>query len=164
MKQLRIIKKYPNRRLYDTETSCYITLEKVKDLVLDHVNFQVIDTKTDEDVTNTVLFQIINEQEQHGIPIFSKELLQNLIRFYGNSLQATMSQYLEIGLNIFIEQHGRLQQPLHELLKSSPLNRMTELAKENLALWQAAITSFPATAKSTRQKKSDPKSAKDQKE
>lgn len=160
MNQPRIIKKYPNRRLYDTESSCYITVEKVKDLVLEHVNFEVIDTKTEEDVTNTVLLQIINEQEQSGIPIFSRELLQNLIRFYGNSLQSTMTQYLETGLNLFIRQHTQLQKPLHEFLKSYPLNMMTKLTKENLALWQAATSSFQSSNKNSRAKASDQKTDK----
>lgn len=160
MKQPQIIKKYPNRRLYDTKTSCYITLEQIKDLVLNNSNFQVIDTKTGEDVTNIVLLQIINEQEQKGSPIFSRELLQNLIRFYGNSLQSSMTKYLETGLNIFIEQHVHLQKPFHDFLKTSPLSIMTKLTKENLDLWLAAASSFSSTHKTAHQKPSGKKADK----
>ena len=88
MTDKRIIKKYPNRRLYDTEISKYITLEDVKKLVLSGVDFCVKDVKTDEDLTRNILLQIISEQEHDGDPMFSTQTLTQLIRFYGNAYQS----------------------------------------------------------------------------
>ena len=84
---LRLIKKYPNRRLYDTRTSSYITLADVKALVLKHEQFQVVDAKTGEDLTRSILLQIILEEEAGGMPMFTSDLLSQLIRFYGNAMQ-----------------------------------------------------------------------------
>ena len=93
--ELRIIKKYPNRRLYDTQTCRYITLEKVKELVLNYISFKVIDVKTNKEVTQAVLFQIIYEQETEFSPILTHTILENMIRFYGHPLQQTVSQFFE---------------------------------------------------------------------
>ena len=91
----RIIKKYPNRRLYDTETSTYITLAEVKDLVLQYKEFQVQDAKSGDDLTRAILLQIILEEESTGgLPMFSSDLLSQLIRFYGNAMQGVMGAYL----------------------------------------------------------------------
>src|SRR5256885_16823784 len=87
MAKLRIIKKYPNRRLYDTEISSYITLEEVRQLVLDGETFEVRDAKSGEDLTRSVLLQIIAEHEEHGQPMLSPQLLSHIIRSYGYSLQ-----------------------------------------------------------------------------
>ena len=95
---MRIIKKYPNRRLYDTEISKYITLDDVKQLVLDGVVFCVKDVKTEEDLTRSILLQIISEQEHNGEPLLSTESLTQLIRFYGNAYQNVFSSYLEKSL------------------------------------------------------------------
>ena len=81
---VRLIKKYPNRRLYDTKTSSYITLVDVKELVLQHEDFQVVDAKTGEDLTRSILLQIILEEEAGGAPMFSSEMLSQMIRFYGS--------------------------------------------------------------------------------
>jgi polyhydroxyalkanoate synthesis repressor PhaR len=97
----RIIKKYPNRRLYDTELSRYITFEDVKDLVLRHIPFQVIDAKTQEDLTNNALLQIVLELEQKGAPIFTSSMLEQLICFYGNDFQKTFSDFLEKSFSLF---------------------------------------------------------------
>ena len=93
--QPRIIKKYPNRRLYDTETSSYITLADVKKLVLEPVAFKVEDAKTREDLTRAILLQIILEEETAGAPMFSSDMLSQIIRFYGNAMQGMMGSYLE---------------------------------------------------------------------
>ena len=96
MASSRIIKKYPNRRLYDTETSTYITLAEVKDLVMQYKDFQVQDAKTGDDLTRSILLQIILEEESGGgLPMFSSDLLSQLIRFYGNAMQGVMGTYLE---------------------------------------------------------------------
>src|SRR5688572_24720687 len=93
--QLRLIKKYPNRRLYDTKTSSYITLADVKQMVLKQEEFQVVDAKSGEELTRQILLQIILEEEQGGLPMFSSDLLSQLIRFYGNAMQGLMGSYLE---------------------------------------------------------------------
>jgi polyhydroxyalkanoate synthesis repressor PhaR len=92
---LRLIKKYPNRRLYDTRTSTYITLADVKQLVLDQEEFHVVDAKSNEDLTRSILLQIILEEESGGVPMFSSQMLGHIIRFYGNAMQGMMGTYLE---------------------------------------------------------------------
>ncbi|GLS04287.1 polyhydroxyalkanoate synthesis repressor PhaR [Chitiniphilus shinanonensis] len=105
----RVIKKYPNRRLYDTATSCYITLADVKQLVLDVTDIQVLDAKSGEDITRSVLLQIIMEEEAGGMPMFSYDVLTQIIRFYGHAMQGLMGNYLEKNLQLFSEMQGRLQ-------------------------------------------------------
>lgn len=107
---LRLIKKYPNRRLYDTETSSYITLADVKQLVLDHEKFHVIDAKSGEDLSRSILLQIILEEESGGLPMFSAEMLANVIRFYGHAMQGMMGSYLEKNIQAFIEMQRKLQE------------------------------------------------------
>jgi len=99
----RIIKKYPNRRLYDTLHSTYVTLFDIKGLVMSNVSFHVVDAKTGDDLTRSILMQIILEEEAGGQPILSKQSLLKMIRFYGNSLQGMMAPFLEQNLNQFIE-------------------------------------------------------------
>lgn len=138
----RIIKKYPNRRLYDTSLSCYVTLSEVEQLVLNHIPFQVIDAKTAQDMTNYVLLQIISEQESGNRPIFTTELLQNIIRFYGNSTQHILSQYLEKSIDLFAKQQIQLQEHIKQLMATNPLNIVSELTKYNLELLQTHVNSF----------------------
>jgi len=106
----RVIKKYPNRRLYDTATSSYITLGDVKQLVLDNVDIQVVDAKTQEDITRSVLLQIILEEENGGMPMFSYEVLTQFIRYYGQAMQGMMGPFLEKNLQLF----SQLQQKMQE--------------------------------------------------
>jgi len=106
----RLIKKYPNRRLYDTQTSAYITLADVKQLVLDNEVFRVIDAKTDEDLTRSILLQIILEEEASGAPLFSSEMLSQIIRFYGHAMQGMMGAYLEKTMQAFIEIQNKFQE------------------------------------------------------
>lgn len=105
-----LIKKYPNRRLYDTQTSTYITLADVKQLVMDSVVFQVVDAKTNEDLTRSILLQIILEEEAGGSPMFSSEVLAQIIRYYGHAMQGMMGNYLEKNIQAFID----IQQKLAE--------------------------------------------------
>jgi polyhydroxyalkanoate synthesis repressor PhaR len=108
---IRIIKKYPNRRLYDTATSSYITLEDVKKLVLDHTEFKIEDAKTKEDLTRSILLQIILEEESgEGVPMFSSDVLSKIIRFYGNAMQGMMGNYLDKNIQTFIEIQKKLQE------------------------------------------------------
>ena len=104
----RILKKYPNRRLYDTQVSSYITLADVKTMVLAGEHFEVRDAKTGEDLTRSILLQIILEEETGGVPIFSATMLSQLIRFYGHAMQGMMGSYLEKNLQTFTEIQSRL--------------------------------------------------------
>lgn len=100
---VRIIKKYPNRRLYDTETSAYITLAEVRRLVMGSTHFVVRDAKTNEDLTRTILLQIILEEEAGGAPMFTEAVLSNIIRFYGDAMQSFMGAYLEKNVQSFMD-------------------------------------------------------------
>jgi polyhydroxyalkanoate synthesis repressor PhaR len=104
----RVIKKYPNRRLYDTETSTYITLTEVKQLVLDAQPFVVRDAKTNEDLTRSILLQIILEEEAGGAPMFSEAALANIIRFYGHAMQGFMGSYLEKNVQAFTDLQSQM--------------------------------------------------------
>jgi polyhydroxyalkanoate synthesis repressor PhaR len=100
---VRTIKKYPNRRLYDTQTSTYVTLSDVKNLVLAHEEFKVLDAKTEEDLTRAILLQIILEEEAGGVPLFTTPMLSQMIRFYGHSMQGMVGGMLEKNIQSFID-------------------------------------------------------------
>src|SRR3954465_11927869 len=104
----RILKKYPNRRLYDTKISSYITLADVKSMVLSGLDFEVRDAKTGDDLTRSILLQIILEEETGGVPIFSAPMLSQIIRFYGHAMQGMMGSYLEKNLQTFTDIQARL--------------------------------------------------------
>ncbi|QIL43739.1 polyhydroxyalkanoate synthesis repressor PhaR [Acidovorax sp. HDW3] len=104
----RIIKKYPNRRLYDTDTSSYITLAQVKQLVMAHTPLVVRDAKTGEDLTRSILLQIILEEEAGGAPMFSEAVLANIIRFYGHAMQGMMGNYLEKNIQLATDMQARM--------------------------------------------------------
>ena len=106
---VRLIKKYPNRRLYDTKTSAYITLGDVKDLVLKFEDFKVVDAKTGDDLTRSILLQIILEEESGGVPMFSSELLSGFVRFYGSAMQGMLGKYLENNMRTFVDFQNKLQ-------------------------------------------------------
>jgi len=118
--QTRLIKKYPNRRLYDTKTSSYITLADVKQMVLKHEEFQVVDAKSGDDLTRQILLQIILEEESGGLPMFSSDLLAQLIRFYGNAMQGLMGTYLEKNINAFQEMQKSLQEQSQRMYGDTP--------------------------------------------
>jgi polyhydroxyalkanoate synthesis repressor PhaR len=106
---VRLIKKYPNRRLYDTKTSAYITLGDVKDLVLKFEDFKVVDAKTGDDLTRSILLQIILEEETGGMPMFSSELLAGFVRFYGSAMQGMLGKYLENNMKTFVDFQNKFQ-------------------------------------------------------
>ncbi|HEY6772729.1 MAG TPA: polyhydroxyalkanoate synthesis repressor PhaR [Oxalicibacterium sp.] len=118
----RLIKKYPNRRLYDTQTSSYITLSDVKQLVRDNEAFTVSDAKTGEDLTRSILLQIILEEEASSTPMFSVPALSEIIRYYGHEMQGMMSAYLEKNIQAFIDIQNRLNESSKELGDDKPLN------------------------------------------
>jgi polyhydroxyalkanoate synthesis repressor PhaR len=105
---LRVIKKYPNRRLYDTDSSTYITLAEVKQLVLQGHPMVVRDAKTNEDLTRSILLQIILEEESGGVPMFSEAALANIIRFYGHAMQGFMGSYLEKNVQAFTDMQTKM--------------------------------------------------------
>ncbi len=107
-KPLRIIKKYPNRRLYDTDTSTYITLTEVKQLVMASEPFVVRDAKTGDDLTRSILLQIILEEEAGGAPMFTEAVLGNIIRFYGHAMQGFMGSYLENNVQAFMDLQAKM--------------------------------------------------------
>jgi len=119
----RILKKYPNRRLYDTQLSTYITLTDVKAMVLTGEHFEVRDAKSGEDLTRSILLQIILEEETGGVPIFSAQMLAQIIRFYGHAMQGMMGSYLEKNLQTFTDIQSRLTEQskgLYDPAKQSP--------------------------------------------
>ena len=118
----RILKKYPNRRLYDTRSSSYITLADVKDMVLKLEDFEVRDAKTGEDLTRSILLQIILEEETGGVPIFSTQMLSQIIRFYGHAMQGMMGSYLEKNLQTFTEIQARIADQTKGLYDPKAMN------------------------------------------
>ncbi len=156
MPEKRIIKKYPNRRLYDTEVSKYITIEDVRRLVVEGIDFCVKDVKTDEDLTRAILLQIIAEQEHDGVPLFSTRTLTQLIRFYGNAYQTAFADYLQQSMDIFSTQQQEFQQRLQKTATANPLSAMTELTQRNLELWQQVQDNFFKAAGLAQQRKDNP--------
>ncbi|MEO6689759.1 MAG: polyhydroxyalkanoate synthesis repressor PhaR [Dokdonella sp.] len=149
MTELRIIKKYPNRRLYDTEISSYITLEEVRQLVLDNEEFEVRDAKTGENLTRSVLLQIISEYEDRGEPMFTTKLLSQVIRFYGDSLQGFMGGYLERSLQIFLDQQQQFRSQLNNILGQTPWSMLNGLTERNVDLWKSLQQGFLTAAANT---------------
>lgn len=132
----RIIKKYPNRRLYDTELSRYITLADVRRLVLESGDFKVVDANTEEDITRSILLQIILEQEGSGQPLFSTEALSHMIRFYGDTVQGVFTTYLEKSVALFKEQQNHLRDQMQGVYGANPFNFMADMTQRNLQLWK----------------------------
>jgi polyhydroxyalkanoate synthesis repressor PhaR len=145
--EVRTIKKYPNRRLYDTELSRYITLSDVRELVLKGVDFRVVAANSDEDLTRSILLQIIIEQESGGEPLFTTEVLSKMIRFYGDTVQGAFTSYLEKSLALFMEQQKLMQDQVRNVFGGgNPLNAMTQLTQRNLEIWKEIQESFLKSA------------------
>ncbi len=139
----RTIKKYPNRRLYDTSSSSYITLSDVKQLVMTRSAFVVRDAKTHEDLTRSILLQIILEEEAGGAPMFTEDLLANIIRFYGNAMQGVMGNYLEKNIQTFME----LQAKLSEQSKGLNPDLWAQFIKSQSPLMQGVMGSYVEQSK-----------------
>lgn len=135
MSEERLIKKYANRRLYDASQSRHITLDEIRKLVIAGKCVKVVEDKTNEDITRLILLQVIADQEQFGRPILSTPLLESLIRFYGNSLQAFLSTYLEKSVETFMRQQEVVQDQLSRMMTSAPLSTMSELTRQNIEVW-----------------------------
>jgi polyhydroxyalkanoate synthesis repressor PhaR len=137
---LRILKKYPNRRLYDTRDSVYVTLEDVRQMVLANESIKVVDSKTGNDLTRAVLLQIIAEQEGEGHePLLTNRVLQQLIRFYGDSMQGVLSRYIEQSVMIFLEQQELYQRRMRDVLNATPVKMVQRIADQNLAFWRGIM-------------------------
>ena len=133
----RIIKKYPNRRLYDTKESQYITLDVLRRLVKHEKTFQVIDAKSGVDITRATLLQIIYQQEEQTYPLLTSELLKSIIGFYDDPMHSMLSRYLEHSISVFREHQVDLKSPLNSLLGSeTQINLLHDLAEETIIDWQ----------------------------
>ena len=139
---IRIIKKYPNRRLYDTATSQYITLSAVRDIIHQGAPFKVVDTNTEEDITRNILIQIITEQENGEHTVFTTDMLMKMVRFYDGSTRNMFSDYMDRNLQIFSEQHKNWQEQVGQFMGAHPMAAFTKMTKQNLDFWKEMQDNF----------------------
>lgn len=137
MSSARVITKYPNRRLYDTEESHYVTLADVRDLVIDKTDFVVIDRKTNEDITRSILLQVITEQEQRGEAVMSEDFLSQVIRSYGKVVPGFAADYLEESMNFFMTQQQNLRSQVKRVVGLDPFAAVADVAQKNFARWKS---------------------------
>jgi len=133
----RLIRKYSNRRLYDTGGSRHVTLEDLRQLIISGEKIKVVDDKSGEDLTRSVLLQIISEHEEKGQPMLSPQLLSQIIRFYGDSLQGFMGPYLERSLQVFLDQQTQFRSQLNSLMGQTPWTTLNDLTARNMDAWKA---------------------------
>ena len=136
MTEERVIKKYANRRLYDTAESRYIALADIRQLIVDGEQFRVVDDRSGEDITRSILLQLIVELEEGGQPMLSSRLLEQIILYYGNTLQAFVGTYLEKSMDSFIRQQQVLQDQMESMLRMTPSTVLKDMAERNLELWK----------------------------
>jgi len=137
MKSERIIKKYPNRRLYDTEESCYITLHDIRDLVIQKRDFLVLDQKSGDDITRSILLQVISEQEQQGEALMTEDFLSQIIRSYGKVVPELAGDYLEQSMKFFTTQQQNLREQVKRVVGIDPFSAVADVAQKNIARWKA---------------------------
>ena len=142
MAEQRLIKKYPNRRLYDTEESRYITLVDVQRLVRDGTDIKVTDTQSGEDITRSILIQIITDQETGGDPLFTTEMLTRFIRFYDEAVHDAFSGYLDQSLRFFSEQQQRFARQMQDAVTGKDVWDVAEMTRRNLKFWQDMQSEF----------------------
>ncbi len=148
MNKTRIIKKYANRRLYDTEASKHVTLQNIRQMIVDGADVQIIEDTSGDDITRPLLLQIIVEQEQTGgQPILTELLLAQLIRFYGNPMQGMMAEYLQKSVDTFVNQQRTVQSQMQDMLSTTPLDTMRDLAAQNLKTWETLFGQRPVDKK-----------------
>lgn len=136
MNSARVIKKYPNRRLYDTDQSCYITLADVRDLVLRKIDFVVIEKKSGDDITRCILLQVISEQEQKGEAIMSQDFLSQVIRSYGKSVPGFLARYLEQSMKLIMTQQQYLRGQVKRVVGTDPFVAVADAAHKNFHRWK----------------------------
>ena len=144
---MRTLKKYPNRRLYDTSQSCYVTIDSVRNLVRGHERFRVIDSKSGADLTRLILLQIITEQENDSSEhVLNNEVLQHLIRFYRSGLQADIANFLEQSISFFLSQQEVMEERIQSVVTtntaSTRFGLMQQMTKENMKLWESMAQSI----------------------
>jgi len=132
---IRIIKKYPNRRLYDTESSCYITLTEVRELVVSEIPFKVVEQKTNEDITRSILLQIILEQESETNPLFSNDNLQRFIRYYGSAPQQGFTEFIGQSLQFFHDQQLEFGKAFEGITSQNPMSVWADMTRKNMDTW-----------------------------
>ena len=140
--EVRLIKKYPNRRLYDTGESCYIKLTEVRQMIEKGIPIKVIDSQTEEDITRSILLQIILEQEANKEPLFSTENLENFIRYYGENSREGFMYFIDKSLHFFQEQQEQMQNQLKDFMDYNPLDFWTSTTRKNLDFWQEMQENF----------------------
>lgn len=133
----RVIKKYPNRRLYDTVESRYITLADIRRLVMDKVDFVVIDKKSQEDITRSILLQVIAEQEHTGEPLMSQDFLSQVIRSYGSAMQGFVGSYLEQSLKLLSAQQQQMRDHMRGSIGGEAFDNLASLTQQNLERWRS---------------------------
>ena len=142
----RVIRKYANRRLYDATASRHVTLEDIRRLIASGERVQVVDDRSGEDLTRAVLLQIISEQEQFGAPVLSVQLLEGIIRFYGNPVQDMLSRYLEQSLGTVMQQQRTVQAQMAKAMEA-PLAPLAELTRQNMDMWNRMQSQMLAALK-----------------
>ena len=135
MNDIRIIKKYPNRRLYDTQDSRYITLQDIRQLVLDEAAFEVIDKKTGENITRCILLQVISDQEGQGKAVLSENFLAQVIRAYSGAVPDVIRNYLESTLKLFVDQQQMVADNFRATTGTDPAGAISEVAMSNMNQW-----------------------------
>jgi len=132
----RIIKKYPNRRLYDTEKSQYVTLQQIRELVLAEITFIVIDKKSDDDITRSILLQIILEQESETNPLFSNDNLERFIRYYDAGADSGFSDYIGKSMSFFQQQQREFGKAVAGVAGQNPMSFWTDMTQKNIDSWR----------------------------
>ena len=154
--EFRIIKKYPNRRLYDTEESCYIKLIEIKEMIENGISIKVIDSTSEEEITRSILLQIILEQESNNQPLFSTENLINFIRYNGETSREGFMHFMDENLNYFQEQQTNFNKQFKELSDFNPIDFWSKNTKKNMDIWKQMQDNFmSASGKSTSSNKKD---------
>ena len=140
MNQNRVIKKYANRRLYDTVASKHVTLSDIRKMIVEGADIQIIEDTSGDDITRPLLLQIIVEQEQNGgQPILTEVLLAQLIRFYGNPMQGMMADYLQKSVSTFVKQQSTVQEQMQNMLSNTPIDTMRDLMAQNMKTWDVVL-------------------------
>jgi polyhydroxyalkanoate synthesis repressor PhaR len=139
---IRTIKKYPNRRIYDTHDSKYITINDVRDMVVNGIEFKVIDTQSKKDITRSILLQIIIDQESESDPLFSTDNLQNFIRYYGENQQQGFSDFIDQSLTFFQQQQDQFQSNMTDIMENNPVKVWSDISKQNMEMWQQMQGAF----------------------
>lgn len=146
MPDIRIIKKHANRRLYDVEARRTVTLNDIRDMITSGENLQVIDGGNNEDITHSVLLQIIVERETAGLPILSEPVLVQMIQFYENPMQDMLKEYLQRSISTFMEQQQQYHAQLQQLLSNLPVDIMHETMVQNMRAWEAASKLYTSSS------------------